>query len=128
MKPLLAMFTLVLVAGCGGGTGSGSSHGSDAGVLTAQSVADRLGCTDVKVDSAADRVALAEDTADCKLGADTIHIATFTSNEVRDNFAKVATGTGGVRIQVGEREAVYGDDATTADALKGKLGGSIRTS
>ena len=121
MKIALAVPVLFLAA-CSSGGG-----GSDGGVVTAQSVADKIGCTEVAVSTAADRVALASDEAACKLNGDDLTVATFTNNKVRDNYVMIAAAAGGVRMQVGDREVVYGQNAGTADALKDKLGGEIRT-
>lgn len=118
-----ALVLVLLVAGCS----SSSKAGGDSGVKTVQSVADKLGCS-VTVDSAADRVALASDTGDCSFSGNTVHLATFTNNTVRDNFVKIAAQTAGVRAQVADREVAYGENAATADALKEKLGGDVRTS
>ena len=104
---------------------SSSSSGSTA-VLTAQSVADKLGCTGVTVSASADRAMFTSDEASCSLAGDTLTVSTFTNNTVRDSFVKIAGTAGGVRMQVADREVVYGQNATTADTAKAKLGGDIR--
>ncbi|MGZ4663574.1 MAG: hypothetical protein ACXV5Q_00610 [Frankiaceae bacterium] len=114
---------LVLVAACGGGGGGKS----DSGVLTAQSIADKAGCSSFTEDESSSRELFVADSGDCTLGGDTVHVRTFTNNETRDNWLKVAKKFGGSRYDVANRVVAYGENQQTADALKAKLGGSIQT-
>lgn len=121
---LASVALVLLVAACGGG-GGGSS--SDGGVVTAQSIADKAGCTSFTEDAAGSRELFVADSGDCTLNGDTVHVRTFTNNATRDNWLKVAKQAAAGRYDVLNRALAYGENQQTADALKAKLGGSVQT-
>lgn len=125
MKRHIATVSLVLIATACSGSKSG---GNDAGTgPSIQSLYDKLSCTNQQTDAAADRTAFTAASGSCDYNGDTVYVSTFTTNEARDNFLKVAKASGG-RYDVGDRFIVYGNNPSTADALKSALGGEVRTS
>lgn len=122
----VALFA-TLIAGCSGGS-SKSSAGTDDGVVTAQSTADKIGCTGFQAEAAADREMFVADSGTCDLDGHTLTVYRFSNTETRDNWIKVATKFGVGRFVVFDRGVVTSDDQSSADAVKDKVGGDIRTS
>lgn len=116
--PILAL--TVLLAGCGGSSG-GKSYASVA------DIADALGCSSsLDQDAPADKTMFTSESGSCSFGGGTVYLSTFTGPTPRDNYLKVAKQSGG-RYDVGPRWIVYGDDDKAADAVKAKLGGTIKS-
>lgn len=124
MRLIPVLCITLLAAACGGAKSGGSDAGSGPSI---QSLYDKLSCTNQQTDAAADQTAFTAASGSCDYKGDTVYVSTFTTNEARDNFLKVAKASGG-RYDVGDRFIVYGNNPSTADALKSDLGGDVRTS
>jgi hypothetical protein len=99
---------LLLLAACGGG----------AEPTTIASMAGKVGCAPEAFDSEGLYV---QDSARCKVGEETAYLYTFSDDEARDAWAKIAT-TFGSKVVMVPAGAYSAEQTATVEAIKAKVG------
>jgi hypothetical protein len=117
---VLSAALVVTMTACNGS----SSGGGDAGGkrMTAQQVADKIGCTGMTND---DDELYVHEGGDCTYNDKSLTIADFANAINRDNWLKVALGFGGV-YGVGDYWTIGGDDRDSVEAATQAAGGTIK--
>lgn len=120
---MVKRFVFILAACLAGACGGGSKDG---GVVSVRDVADKLGCS-ATVDPAEDRELFIADSGECNFIGDTVTINRFSNNKTRDQWIDFAKSFGIGRFVVIDRGVLFGEEQRTADRIRDKVGGDIRT-
>lgn len=124
MKVAAVAVLLAMSAACGGTSAKGSS-GSSAPSLAGLAI--KLGCgSSLDQDAPADKTMFTSESGSCSFDGQTAYLSTFTGTAARDNYLQAAKQSGG-RYVVGDGWIVYSDDDAAADAIKAKIGGTIKS-
>ena len=114
---VVAMAGLLVACG-GGGEGGG-------GTPTVQALADKLGCTGLKIEAEDSQQELgAREEGSCAFAGDEVTLLTYNSNSTRDAMNKIAKDFGGIAV-LGDQWTVRVGTNAIAEQVKAKLGGKI---
>jgi hypothetical protein len=86
---------------------------------TIASLVHKLGCTGYQTGNEA----LTRENGSCDIAGASVDLATFSTSDQRDQWAKAAQSFGGI-IVTGDLWAADADSQQVADAVKTKLGGT----
>jgi hypothetical protein len=114
MKTLAAAALLLAAVAC--------SSGSDQPTMSAQQVAAKVGCQGWHGDS---RELFVSQSGSCQGVRGISEIASFNTNEARDNWLAVAKGMGGMYL-AGNGWIVAADYPAALKAAQAKVGGTIQ--
>jgi spermidine/putrescine-binding protein len=120
-RTLIALAAGLALAACGGGDNGGGARSGD-GAATAQSLADKLGCSGFKAEDEPEL--FAAETASCDLNGTTVNLDTFARAEARENWLKTAKQFGGSYV-IGKNWIVWTDARAPAEQIQKILGGRV---
>jgi hypothetical protein len=117
MRRTAVIVAIVAVTACGGG-----KPPAPASALTAQSIADKTGCTGYSTDTSFELYV--QEGGECTVGDQTISVVVFADNTARDNYVMIAKSFGGQYGQ-GDRWVIHGDDRATVSTAVSAAGGKM---
>jgi len=115
-----AIGLLAAMLACSSGGGAAKSGSS---VQTLSQLASAIGCTNL--DQSGQSELYTRESGTCDLNGSTLDLATFSDSGTRDQWVNAAKQSGGIFV-VGDKWAVDADTQAAADAVKAKIGGTIR--
>jgi len=122
-RTLIALAAVLGLAACSGGdNGGGGSVGSNDGPVTAQSLAEKLGCSGFKAEDEPEL--FAAESASCDRNGTTVYIETFTQDDAQKNWLSAAKQAGGAYV-VGDQWIVWTDARPPAEEIQKTLGGHV---
>ena len=100
------------------------SGGGSGGTTTVHALASKLGCSELELVTDESRAFGATGDGSCQFAGEKVHLLTFDTDSAQDRSIRIGKDFGQILV-IGEGWTARVDSATTAEKVKGKLGGVV---